>query len=163
MQSALDCRVGSRLMLLQETHEPRKLVWLHPILARQYAVQLTERCPLRRQFAREIVTEIHYVRNEVGFRGHTVRLANEFLKQRSHSRTYGVDNASPSAKPLWCLYISCRRTVCVLHPSACCMCQKKKWEKGKKNSKFSIFRRVVVQDVPKFSVKLSPKKTPVLA
>ena len=41
--------------------------------------------------------------------------------------------------------------------------KKKKWEKGKKNSKFSIFRRVVVQDVPKFSVKLSPKKTPVLA
>ena len=42
-------------------------------------------------------------------------------------------------------------------------CVKKKWEKGKKISKFSIFRRVVEQDVPKFSVKLSPKKTPVLA
>ena len=42
-------------------------------------------------------------------------------------------------------------------------CVKKKWEKGKKFSKFSIFRRVVEQDVPKFSVKLSPKKTTVLA
>ena len=42
-------------------------------------------------------------------------------------------------------------------------CVRKKCEKGKKNSKISIFRRVVVQDVQKFSVKLSPNKTPVLA
>ena len=41
-----------------------------------------------------------------------------------------------TAKPLWCLSISCRRTVCVLHPSACCMCQKK-MGKGQKN--FEIF------------------------
>ena len=54
MQNALDCRVGSRLVLLQETHEPRKLVLqLHPILPHQYAAQLTERCPLRRRFVRE--------------------------------------------------------------------------------------------------------------